>query len=40
MTGEAAGDYPISKTKILRTVLLGLAVLAAIVIGLILVFKK
>ncbi|MBI1918730.1 MAG: hypothetical protein HYS12_28885 [Planctomycetes bacterium] len=39
-TGEAAGDYPISAAKVLFAILLGLAVVAAIVIGLIVAFKK
>jgi hypothetical protein len=42
-TGEAAGDYPVSKTKVLMTVLLGIAAVAAIVLGivfLVLKFKK
>lgn len=39
-TGTAAGDYPISKTKILLAVLLGFAVVAALAIGLVMLFKK
>jgi hypothetical protein len=39
-TGEAAGDHPVSATKILFTILLVLAVVAALVIGLILAFKR
>src|SRR5262249_36731063 len=39
-TGEAAGDYPVSATKIVFLILVILAVLAAVVIGLLLLFKK